>query len=68
MSPDCPEGDSDVSLARARSVNRSCERFEAEWRAGDKIRGLLQHFPPGRPGNRISPLEHAKRAQRADLG
>ena len=35
MAPNFPEANANDSLARQRSVNRSCERFEASWRAGE---------------------------------
>jgi serine/threonine protein kinase len=38
MSPERLEANPDDSLARARSVNRACERFEAAWRAGERPR------------------------------
>jgi serine/threonine protein kinase len=38
MAPDYAEANADDSLARDRSVNRSCERFEASWRAGERPR------------------------------
>ncbi|MGP0063699.1 MAG: serine/threonine-protein kinase [Isosphaeraceae bacterium] len=38
MAPDSSEANVHDSLARARAVNRSCERFEASWRAGERRR------------------------------
>jgi len=35
MAGDRPEQETGDSLARARAVNRSCEAFEAAWRAGN---------------------------------
>ncbi len=42
MPADCPESSRDDSLARARSVNRTCEAFEAAWRAGHPI--AIAHY------------------------
>jgi eukaryotic-like serine/threonine-protein kinase len=50
MSDDRPESKADDSLARARSVNRTCEAFEAAWRAGRPISitdGLASSRPDG---------------------
>jgi serine/threonine protein kinase len=38
MAPEFPEANALDSLARDRAVNRSCERFEASWRAGERPR------------------------------
>ena len=38
MPPEQLEANPDDSLARARAVNRACERFEAAWRAGERPR------------------------------
>src|SRR5579883_1410133 len=36
MSGGGPEGNVELSLSRARSVNRLCDRYEAAWRAGER--------------------------------
>jgi hypothetical protein len=52
MSQDCVEGNADLSLDRARSVNRRCEEFEAAWRAGERP-GIASYL------NSSNPCEHS---------